>query len=485
MSQQDSKYFLGYQVKWLADNSRYKIWEKSRRIGATYVQSYEDVRDCVKAVVPAVWFSSADDSAAKEYIRYCEQWARMFDKGARDLGEIVIDKDKDIKSHTIEFSNGTRINALTSNPKGFRSKGGKVVLDEFAHHEDQAEMWKAAKPSATWGFPIRILSTHNGRGQFYKFVEAAKSGKLKWYCQSTDIYSAVEDGLVDKIFKKKATQEEKQEWLDEERKNCFDEITWLEEYCCQAQDEGSAFIDYELIGKCEELNILWDQNIFPNPFVGKDIKEPQHHSSLWIHNKLALLEQWIKSIKVNGNLFLGLDIGRRKDLTVIWLIEKLFNINVTRGVIVLEKMKFWVQEAILWKFLMHPQLYRACIDETGIGMQLAERAQDRFGEAKVEAINFASGNIRTEMAFNTKREFQDRSIIIPASEEIREDIHSIKKTVTSANKIRLEAENNDEIVHGHADRFWALSLALHAAQANVGPIVVSSRGRRSKITEGY
>lgn len=40
-----NEYFLPYQKRWLEDKSKFKIWEKSRRIGATYVQSYEDVSD--------------------------------------------------------------------------------------------------------------------------------------------------------------------------------------------------------------------------------------------------------------------------------------------------------------------------------------------------------------------------------------------------------------------------------------------------------
>ncbi|MBR2507410.1 MAG: terminase family protein, partial [Bacilli bacterium] len=125
-----NNYFLPYQERWLNDKSKIKIWEKSRRIGATYVQSYEDVRDCVNKTVPAVWFSSADESAAKEYIDYCEQWVKLFHITAKRLGEVIIDNDKDIKAFVIQFSNGTKIHALSSNPKGFRSKGGKVVLDE-------------------------------------------------------------------------------------------------------------------------------------------------------------------------------------------------------------------------------------------------------------------------------------------------------------------------------------------------------------------
>lgn len=96
-------FFLPYQMRWINDKSKVKIWEKSRRIGATYVQSYEDVRDCVYKTVPAVWFSSADESAAREYIDYCKQWATLFNIAAKDLGEQILDSDKDIKAYVIAF----------------------------------------------------------------------------------------------------------------------------------------------------------------------------------------------------------------------------------------------------------------------------------------------------------------------------------------------------------------------------------------------
>ncbi len=70
-------YFLPYQNRWLDDDSPIKIWEKSRRIGATYIQSYEDVMDCAMDKGYDVWFSSADESAAREYISYCEQWTKF------------------------------------------------------------------------------------------------------------------------------------------------------------------------------------------------------------------------------------------------------------------------------------------------------------------------------------------------------------------------------------------------------------------------
>src|SRR5487761_2046791 len=85
------QYFLPYQQAWLKDQSRFKVVEKSRRVGMTYDQAYEDVRDAAREGGIDVWFSSADESAAKEYIRYCEQWAKLYDIAARSLGEVVID----------------------------------------------------------------------------------------------------------------------------------------------------------------------------------------------------------------------------------------------------------------------------------------------------------------------------------------------------------------------------------------------------------
>lgn len=444
-----NKYFLKYQIDWLNDKSQIKIWEKSRRIGATYVQSFEDVYDVVKGDVPAVWFSSADESAAEEYIIYCAQWARIFDKGARDLGEQALESDKSIKTFTIEFSNGRRINALSSNPKAFRSKGGKVVLDEFAWHNDALALWKAAKPVITWGFPLRIISTHHGKQSlFFKFIESIKAGKLKWSLHTTTIFDAVNDGLVDKILGRKATEEEIKNWLKEQEEDCFDNNTWLEEYCSIPIDETTAFISYEQIYSIERNDILKDELY--------DVQ----------------------------NLYIGVDVGRRKDLTVIWIAEEKENFLFTRKEIELEKTPFKIQKEILFNYMSLPGFRRACIDATGLGMQLAEEAQDKFGRFRVEPITF-TGKVKEELAYNLLRLVEDKQIFIPADKNIREDIHSVRKITTASNNIRFDVQQSE--VSGHADRFWALALCCYAAKGASGPIIVKSAMKResNKLIENY
>jgi hypothetical protein len=52
----------------------------------------------------------------------------------------------------------------------------------------------------------------------------------------------------------------------------------------------------------------------------------------------------------------------------------------------------------------------------------------------------------------------------------------------------LEADTSETKVTGHADRFWALALALHAASdGNTGPLIIRSGKHRQteSIFRGY
>lgn len=466
-----NKYFLPYQQRWLKDDSRIKIWEKSRRIGATYIQAYEDVRDCAAKKVPAVWFSSADETAAREYILYCELWAKALNIAAKALGEIIIDSDKDIKAFSIQFTNGTRINALSSNPTQFRSKGGKVVLDEYAFHKDQDAMWKAARPAITWGFPLRILSTYNGKGnKYFKFVEDVKKKILNWSLHTTSIERAVEEGLADKIMGKVLTKEERQAWLDEERANVGDEDTWQQEYMCNPRDETTAFFTYDLIHSCE-------QGVFVS-----DVETGIHKGQEW---KITTLTKAGYSLDTSeGDLYIGYDVARKKHLSVLWMARKFGTVLETVRIVTLEKTPFKKQEEILYKHIELKNMRRACLDETGIGMQLAEYAQDKYGSSRVEPVNFTA-TVKSRLMHTLLERMEDTSITIPSDKEVRGDFHSFRKITTYAGNVRFDIEKND--TDGHGDRGIACALCVHAADNGAGEIHVASRLRRqsSNMMNGY
>lgn len=466
-----SSYFLPYQIRWLQDDSRIKIWEKSRRIGATYAQSYEDVRDCASGKVPAVWFSSADETAAKEYILYCAQWAKAMDIAARDLGEIILDSEKDIKALSIEFANGHRINALSSNPTQFRSKGGKVVLDEYAFHKDQGAMWKAARPAITWGYPLRILSTYNGKGnKYFQFVDDVKKGLKRWSLHTTDIVTAVNEGLADKILGRELNEEERQNWLDEEEENAGDDETWQQEYMCNPIDESTAFFSYDLIHSCEIGVFL------------KDEKSGIHKGKKWTITTYTAPGFSIDTDE--DDLFIGYDVGRKRDLSVLWMAQRVNKLLPAVRVVVMEKTPFKMQKAILYDHLSLPYMRRACIDETGLGMQLAEEAQDDFGSSRVEPVTLTSSS-KSAIMHTTLEWMEDTRIGLPQDKETRADFHAFRRIVTSAGNIRFDVDKSN--TDGHGDRGIAAGLCIHAADNDTGPLIIKSRHRRSSssITKNY
>jgi phage FluMu gp28-like protein len=53
---------------------------------------------------------------------------------------------------------------------------------------------------------------------------------------------------------------------------------------------------------------------------------------------------------------------------------------------------------------------------------------------------------------------------MPKDHELVQDLCSIKRTITSMGNVRYDAEHN---ARGHADRAWALALAIHACTHRV------------------
>jgi phage FluMu gp28-like protein len=61
---------------------------------------------------------------------------------------------------------------------------------------------------------------------------------------------------------------------------------------------------------------------------------------------------------------------------------------------------------------------------------------------------------------------EDRTVRIPYDKQTRAALRLVTKQTTAAGNIRFTAERTPD---GHADEFWALALAIHAASSPMGP----------------
>lgn len=101
-----------------------------------------------------------------------------------------------------------------------------------------------------------------------------------------------------------------------------------------------------------------------------------------------------------------------------------------------------------------------------MGEKPVEDARRRHGESRVEGVLFSAA-IKLDMATALKEAMQDRKARIPAGDvPLRADLHAIKKQVGVTGTPRLIADGDTD---GHADRFWAVALAVSAGQLTYQP----------------
>lgn len=443
-------HLLPFQARWVNDQSRLKLGEKSRQIGWSWATAYACVRRTgLKGARVDQWVSSRDELQARLFIEDCKLWSDVISLGAQDLGEQIIDKEQKQTAYVLQFANRRRIHSMSSNPDAQAGKRGGRVLDEFALHPDPRKLWSIAYPGITWGGNLEVISTHRGSANFFnqlvrEIKEAGNPKKISLH--TVTLEKALEEGLLYKLQTKLPADDERQEmdeaqYFDFVKSGCADAESFDQEYMCLPADDAAAFLEYDLIAGCEYAGDADWQAI-----EGRD-------------------------------LYVGVDIGRKRDLTVIWVLERLGDVLYTREVIELERKRKSAQEEILWPWIARAG--RTCIDATGLGIGWVDDAQDKFGEHRVEGVTFTPAT-KEALAYPVRGAMEDRTLRIPYRPVLRADLRQVTKSVTAAGNIRFTAERTPD---GHADRFWALALAIHAASSPAARIEYQSTGPRLALAE--
>ncbi|MGZ8171820.1 MULTISPECIES: phage terminase large subunit family protein [Methylobacter] len=432
--------FLPGQERWIKDRSRLKLMEKGRQIGISWSTAYAaDERTAQSGQKWDQWVSSRDDLQARLFIEDCKMWAQVLNIAAQDLGERVIDDKNKLTAYVLEFASGKRIHSMSSNPDAQAGKRGGRILDEFALHPDPRKLWSIAYPGITWGGSMEIISTHRGSHNFFNQLirEVREHGNPKGISlHRITLQDALDQGFLYKLQKALPGDHEVQTmdeaaYFDFIKAGCADEESFQQEYMCDPADDDTAFLEYDLIARCEYgADEVWEV----------DLEESKRRGA---------------------KLFAGLDVGRKKDLTVLWVFELLGDVLYTRKIIELKAMSKPDQEKVLWPVMA--LMERTCIDNTGLGIGWTDDAKAKFGTYRIEGVTF-TGRVKEELAYPVRGGMEDRKIRIPYKPEIRADLRAVTKVTTPSGNIRFTAERSE---NGHADRFWAMALGVHASSSGV------------------
>ncbi|MFH1419461.1 MAG: hypothetical protein ABII12_14390, partial [Planctomycetota bacterium] len=309
---------------------------------------------------------------------------------------------------------------------------GDVFLDEFAMHQDDDAIWAALFPTLLRGEgELDVASTPRGRKNvFYKLRSNPMLAR-----QTVTLDDAIAAGLDADAAAM--------------RSGIGDELAWRQEFCCEFADEATSFMPFDLIRSCQDP-------------------------------RLDVSVDWRCLESRDAEVYAGVDIGRYRDLTAVWLWQREGDTLVTRGVLTMENAGFSEQELAISRLLDQRALRRCCIDATGLGLQLAERLTQRFGDHLVERVVFTSG-LKSALAGGLRVSAERGVLRIPADEAIVNDWHSISRIVTSGGHVRYDADRSSG---GHADRFWAAALGVHAAGGYSGGHGIETLGQLTFARRG-
>lgn len=446
-----------YQVAMMTTPSRFRSVLKSRQTGLSFAYAAEALaKSHLKADHTSIFVSyNLDD--AKEKIRH----AAML----HDSLPLAYKKKRITDNKTeLEFEDGRgHRSRLVSMPcREPRGKGkADVHLDELPFMRDGRRIYAAAVPIISrGGGSLTLGSTPLGKQDlFYEIAEGEAQNypqfarfRIAWWdCPEfcTDVPAA-------RLCAPNMTTDERVERFGSETvkliASSMDGETFGQEYELNFIDSATAFIPWDLITAAS-----------------------RDSDDLTCDDSLAA---FLASQK-GGPLFAGYDVGRRRDVSEFIVVEQVGPARFrTRLVLTLDKAPFDLQEATLVSALTkRSDIVRLCIDETGLGMQLAETMVRRF-PTRVEAVGFTAP-VKSVLAGGLKVRLEKRELEIPAMRDLMMQLHSVRKMVTVAGNIRIDSDRDEK---HHADKFWALALAVHAgSQPQPRPFAAAAGGARPMI----
>lgn len=379
---------------------------------------------------------------------------------------------------TVKVNGGTRIGrikVLAANPRTARGFSGDLILDEFAFHEDSNAIWEAAEPilSSNPEFLCRIASTGNGKhNMFYRMVSGTgpSDGTVFVSAAGFKVCRVTRTEAWKMGVKVYDANTRQPITPTDARRKALDKRAYDQNYECQFNDENMCLLTHELIQQAEREGIPIDEQAW---------------------SPVSMARMW----RAKGELSLGGDIGRNRDLTVFAVLEKIGQQKRIIAMLRMAQMRLPAQQVQLDLVCGLPKFRRACIDMTGIGLGLVEYAQEKWGDYKVAGVNFGttepiSDKIRAEgrktetarvteiMATELLGVFEEKSITIEVEldGDAHDDLRKPEKITSPGGRVSIAATRDEA---GHADHFWAFALAIRAAGAFTGPFV----SERAPITD--
>ena len=464
----DVDVLLPYQQAWGRDDSEVKVWEKSRRIGASYAEAALSVLEAAKSKTAggqSTHYLSYSKDMTRQFIADCATWAKALHAAAGELEEVILeDEEKDITVFRISFATGNEIWGLPSTPRVLRSKQGRVVLDEAAFVDDLDALIEAALALTIWGGSVAILSTHNGvDNEFNTLITDIREGRQDYSLHHTTIQDALDDGLYPRICLVKG-----REWSSAGEETFLAKLLKLyrdspaQELYCIPSKSGSRYISRSLVESrmSADIPVLSYECDDEFTFLADDVRAAD--TDEWCREYLAP----VLDAAPGKPAFVGMDFGRSGDLSVLAsYIEEGGRTLRALCYIEMRNVPFAQQHQVFCTLVDGlKRFYSASLDARGNGQMIAELAVQRYGRGAVNQV-MISQNFYLEYFPKYRSRLEDAELVLPKNEDIIDD----HRTVVMENGIpKISERTGGQNARRHGDAVAAGLMAVHAYESGGG-----------------
>jgi phage FluMu gp28-like protein len=481
-----SKYFLPWQLAWIEDPSRLRLWEKSVRIGATHCDIFKNVRKRIACPRRDYLLCSKDQASAAEYCREADKLANIFNfskyilsrgEETENFSGVLPNGDKfqtDVKFCFIKFENGSRIIAFSSNPFAMAVYGGDVGGDEFAKHPNQELLYETMQGRIRMGYDLGLWSAHNGTDTlFYQFANEAKAGKGGWSHHRTTMQDAVDGGLVEKINDWRGTKFTRGGFIADCKNDARLPEIYEQAYNCNPSGSTSGIVSWTQIQLCQQaykiprlhLEAAQITEAF-GEFRPADQRSRELRISAFIISHFQIM------ISSPAQYRLGFDVAAsgEGDLACIYIDRKETPRLKLAGLFTCRTDDWNFLQTVLWTFHRRLPALKSAGDETGLGKQICWETA-RYFSGIFTPVNFASE--KHDMGFALMNQLSVAEKIFPKDEpDVAQDFFSLRK-IFSGRTWKFTEGRNLLNPASHCDIAWAGALATKADQSGceIGALV--------------
>lgn len=434
-----------FQLDHLNDDGIFRIENKSRQIAWSWIAAAEAVAAAIVDSESSI-FVSINKLEADNKITY----ARAI------LEALEVSRPKITRDNTqqIQFQNGAELLSLPSKPARGKSRSN-LYLDEFAHTQQDREIYTGALPIITKGGRLRIGSSPMGASGMFWEIESESMRQYPGYARVTTpwwhVYAFCNDPIrAIRLAPAMDIHDRVMMFGNERIVAIFENIPiedFMQEYECTYVDEATAWISWNEIKNLQATT--------PQAFIASGRGAKLDH----LYEQIEYARQSVTSGEIESIFGAGMDIGRTRNTSEIILVGiGKDNRYPLRLLLTLDNVEYDDQIAVAVKVLKTFKLTKFYIDRNGIGSQLAE-ALEKLYPIIAEGVDFTNAS-KTAWATQVKMLAQQLRCPIPIDRDLSYQIHSIKKMISPSKKLIFDTARNEK---HHADKFWAWVLALDAA----------------------